>query len=281
MKYSFYIFISILSLIFSFTGQISEINHDSFKSYIESNRYNENKKLLLSFYKQNSTLCEEAINAIEKYIIQDYNSESEIEFGKINLDLDNNIWLYLQFNITRIPYVILIKGIYFYELNKKPDKYSIKEFINLSPYNMIKKKIPEEINTIRKILFVLKFTFRSFRIGFYNIFGISLNKNAIIFIFIIILCLIIWIIKEIMSFILGLFCLIKKIRIRKNNKEEDIVKIKEADNYSENLSGSDIGNKHEEDDNNDNDNTLKLKKGLFNQEMEEEELEKMKSGKID
>ena len=112
MKYSFYIFISILSLIFSFTGQISEINHDSFKSYIESNRYNENKKLLLIFYKQNSTLCEEAINAIEKYIIQDYNSESEIEFGKINLDLDNNIWLYLQFNITRIPYVILIKGIY-------------------------------------------------------------------------------------------------------------------------------------------------------------------------
>ena len=281
MKYSFYIFISILSLIFSFTGKISEINHDSFKSYIESNRYNENKKLLLIFYKQNSTLCEEAINAIEKYIIQDYNSESEIEFGKINLDLDNNIWLYLQFNITRIPYVILIKGIYFYELNKKPDKYSIKEFINLSPYNMIKKKIPEEINTIRKILFVLKFTFRSFRIGFYNIFGISLNKNAIIFIFIIILCLIIWIIKEIMSFILGLFCLIKKIRIRKNNKEEDIVKIKEADKYSENLSGSDIGNKHEEDDNNDNDNTLKLKKGLFNQEMEEEELEKMKLGKID
>lgn len=281
MKYSFYIFISILSLIFSFTAQISEINHDSFKSYIESNRYNENKKLLLIFYKQNSTLCEEAINAIEKYIIQDYNSESEIEFGKINLDLDNNIWLYLQFNITRIPYVILIKGIYFYELNKKPDKYSIKEFINLSPYNMIKKKIPEEINTIRKILFVLKFTFRSFRIGFYNIFGISLNKNAIIFIFIIILCLIIWIIKEIMSFILGLFCLIKKIRIRKNNKEEDIVKIQEADKYSENLSGSDIGNKHEEDDNNDNDNTLKLKKGLFNQEMEEEELEKMKLGKID
>ena len=281
MKYSFYIFISILSLIFSFTAQISEINHDSFKSYIESNRYNENKKLLLIFYKQNSTLCEEAINAIEKYIIQDYNSESEIEFGKINLDLDNNIWLYLQFNITRIPYVILIKGIYFYELNKKPDKYSIKEFINLSPYNMIKKKIPEEINTIRKILFVLKFTFRSFRIGFYNIFGISLNKNAIIFIFIIILCLIIWIIKEIMSFILGLFCLIKKIRIRKKNKEEDIVKIQEADKYSENLSGSDIGNKHEEDDNNDNDNTLKLKKGLFNQEMEEEELEKMKSGKID
>ena len=153
MKYSFYIFISILSLIFSFTAQISEINHDSFKSYIESNRYNENKKLLLIFYKQNSTLCEEAINAIEKYIIQDYNSESEIEFGKINLDLDNNIWLYLQFNITRIPYVILIKGIYFYELNKKPDKYSIKEFITLSPYNMIKKKIPEEINTIRKILF--------------------------------------------------------------------------------------------------------------------------------
>ena len=281
MKNSFYIFISILSLIFSFTAQISEINHDSFKSYIESNRYNENKKLLLIFYKQNSTLCEEAINAIEKYIIQDYNSESEIEFGKINLDLDNNIWLYLQFNITRIPYVILIKGIYFYELNKKPDKYSIKEFINLSPYNMIKKKIPEEINTIRKILFVLKFTFRSFRIGFYNIFGISLNKNAIIFIFIIILCLIIWIIKEIMSFILGLFCLIKKIRIRKNNKEEDIVKIQEADKYSENLSGSDIGNKHEEDDNNDNDNTLKLKKGLFNQEMEEEELEKMKLGKID
>ena len=103
----------------------------------------------------------------------------------------------MQFNIKSIPYIILIKGNYFYELNQKPDQYSIKDLINLSLNDLNKKPIPEEINTIRKILFILNFSIRFISIGFYNIFKISLSKNIIIFIFIIILCLILWIIKSI------------------------------------------------------------------------------------
>ena len=277
MKFSFFIFISLLTLIFSITRQIQEISLDSFKSYVESNKYDENKKLLIVFYKQNSTYCEDALNLIEKNIIKDYNFESGVEFGKINVD--NNLWLNLQFNIKSIPYIILIKGNYFYELNQKPDQYSIKDLINLSLNDLNKKPIPEEINTIRKILFILNFSIRFISIGFYNIFKISLSKNIIIFIFIIILCLILWIIKRIINLICSICCRIKNKYKGSKKNEEGISKLKEEielDKYSDKLSEDKIENKSEEKDNNNSD---KLKQDVlkaFNEQLEESEYNQIK-----
>ena len=277
MKFSFYIFISSLTLIFCITRQIQEINLDSFKSYIESNKYDENKKLLIVFYKQNSTYCEDALNLIEKNIIKDYNFESGVEFGKINVD--NNLWLNLQFNIKSIPYIILIKGNYFYELNQKPDQYSIKDLINLSLNDLNKKPIPEEINTIRKILFILNFSIRFISIGFYNIFKISLSKNIIIFIFIIILCLILWIIKRIINLICSICCRIKNKYKGSKKNEEGISKLKEEielDKYSDKLSEDKIENKSEEKDNNNSDILKQDVLKAFNEQLEESEYNQIK-----
>ena len=63
-----------------------EINRDSFKSYIESNKYNNSTKLLLIFYKNNSNFSEEALNIIEKDVVKEYDTESGVNFGKINID---------------------------------------------------------------------------------------------------------------------------------------------------------------------------------------------------
>ena len=288
MKYSFYLLILLLSLIVFISStsiKLKEINHDSFKAYIESNKYNENKKLLLIFYKQNSTFSEEALNIIETDIIKQYFSETEIEFGKINIEEENNLWFVLQFNIKIIPYIILIKGNYFYELYQKPDKYSLKDFIiDSDKDNINKRKIPEDINTIRKILIIINLTIKFFRNGFYNIFKIRLNKNVIIFIFIIILCFILWILKKIISFICYRFCC-KKIRWckkkkkskgekRKNNIKE--VKGIDIDKFSSGFSDDDMKDNENEDEGKDKDENMpEISNNLYNEEMSGEQIKQI------
>ena len=137
MKFSFYLitFFSFLKIVNSSTRKISEINYASFKKYI-----NEKKKLLILFYIENNIFCEQVVKTIENEIIDDYNDESGIIFGKINVDSEN--MLSHEFNITKIPSIILIEEGYYYELHHKPDKYSIKDLIDLPKDNAKGKKIP-------------------------------------------------------------------------------------------------------------------------------------------
>ena len=288
MKLSFYIFLSLLTLILSYSKRILEINRDSFSSYLESNKYNENKKLLLIFYRQNSTFSEEALNVIENDIIKEYNSETGIDFGKINIDAENNLWLNLQFKIRTIPHIILIKGNYFYELNQKPDKYSIKEFINKEKDDSDKKRIPEEINITRKILIVTNLTIKLFRNFFYNIFKIRLNKNIIIFIIIfiliIILCFIFWIIKIIISFICCKLCckkICKKNKSMKKKKKNggekaiNIIKEEKIDDKSSSdsgVSGSEVKDKDDQGEENIDKNMPEINNDIFNEEISSEKI---------
>ena len=86
MKLSFYLitFFSFLKIVNSSTQKISEINYASFRKYIK-----DNKKLLIIFYLKNNIFCEQALKTIENEIINDYNDESGIKFGKINVDSEN------------------------------------------------------------------------------------------------------------------------------------------------------------------------------------------------
>ena len=284
MKFSFYIFLSLLTLIISTSLRILDFNPDSFKSYIESNKYNDNKKLLLVFYRQNSTFSEEALNVIEKDIIKEYNPDTGVDFGKINIDSENNLWLNLQFKIRTIPHIILIKGNYFYELNQKPDKYSIKEFINLEKDDTDKRRIPEEINITRKILIIINLTIKYFRRFFYNIFKIRLNKNIIIFILIIILCFILWIFKIIISFICCKLCCKKICKKNKNrkkkkkNKGEKAIQIikeksdKDKSSSDSGVSGSELKDKDDEDEEIIDKNMPEINNNLFNEEMTSEQI---------
>ena len=269
MKFSFYIiiFISILINILS-SSQFLEINRDYFQSYLNENKDNENKKLLLIFYKNNCTYCEEALNTIENKVIQNYNIDSGIKFGKINVDIENNIWVNLQFNIKRIPYIILIEGNYFYELKQKPDEYSLKDFIDLEKDNSEKKIIPKEINTIRKIVIIINLTINFIFQGIYSIFKISLNKNIIIFILLIILFLFFWLLQTIIYSICCQFCCKRKkgkeINVKKNDKEEINNKINVEDSNKTNSSVSE-----DEIENEDNNN---INTEIFNQEIKEDKL---------
>ena len=270
MKFSISFYILIFIYLFQFilctTKRILDYNCDLFQSYINTNKYNENKKLLLIFYKQNSTYCEDALNVIENYFINEYDSNSGVEFGKIDINADNNMWLHLRFKIQRLPYIILIQGNYFYELNRKLDKYSLKDFLELET---TKKKLPGEISNINKIAIISNMTLNMIINVIDNTFKIIVNKNIIISILIILLLSFLWLIKSIIFLICKLCC-----KCRKNKKKTKVIQRKDnameiieqdINKYSESL--SDCDNINEDDENiNSKENMPELNDDTFNNE---------------
>ena len=277
MKFSFYLitFFSFLKIVNSSTQKISEINYASFRKYI-----NENKKLLIIFYLKNNIFCEKALKTIENEIINDYNDESGIKFGKINVDSEN--MLSHKFNITKIPTIILIQEDYFYELDQKPDKYSIKDLIDLPKDNTNGKKIPEHFSIIEKISNIIEMTVNYIFKLVYSIFKIRLNKNIIIFILILIFFIFLWFIQKILCFICCCkFCRKCKNKKKKKNQineydgENYQISKEEIDKESSEISGDDNVNKVDDNSNNNIINKSEIK-NIFNEDISEEQILKKK-----
>ena len=271
MKFSFYLitFFSFLKFVNSSTRKISEINYASFKKYI-----NENKKLLILFYIENCIFCEQAVKTIENEIINYYDDESGIIFGKINVDSEN--MLSHKFKIKKIPSIILIQGEYFYELNQKPDKYSIKDLIDLPKDNAKGKKIPEHFTIIEKILNIIDMTVNFIIKLFYSMLKISLNKNIIISILIVIFFSFLWLIQKLLCFICCCkFCrkckYKKKNQIYKFDEENSQISKEEIDKESSEISGDDNVNKVYEIDNNNTLNKNEINE-IFNGTISEEQI---------
>ena len=271
MKFSFYLitFFSFLKFVNSSTRKISEINYASFKKYI-----NEKKKLLILFYIENCIFCEQAVKTIENEIINDYDDESGIIFGKINVDSEN--MLSHKFKIKKIPSIILIQGEYFYELNQKPDKYSIKDLIDLPKDNAKGKKIPEHFTIIEKILNIIDMTVNFIIKLFYSMLKISLNKNIIISILIVIFFSFLWLIQKLLCFICCCkFCrkckYKKKNQIYKFDEENSQISKEEIDKESSEISGDDNVNKVYEIDNNNTLNKNEINE-IFNGTISEEQI---------
>ena len=273
MKFSFYLItlFSFLKIINSSTRKIDEINSTSFHTYINENKDNEIKKFLVIFYIKNNTFCKQALNTIENEVIKDYNDESGILFGKI--DINSEYLLSYHFNATKIPYIILIQGEYFYELRQKPDKYSIKDLIDLPMDNSEKKKIPE-INFNKKLFDIIVMTINNISEGFYSLFKIRLNKNIIIFVLILILFGFLWLIQKILCFICccRLCCKCKRKKKKENviNFNNNEISKEEIEEQSSGVSGSDNGNKENE--NNNIINKISINDDIFNNQISEEEI---------
>ena len=102
-----FIFIVICSIWFqctmSTTHKLIELNDKNFDTKI---KYNVNKKWFIIFYVNSCSYCERMLHVVENEIIPNYNNDNTIEFGVVNCH--DNIWLPLRFNITYIPYTVLI-----------------------------------------------------------------------------------------------------------------------------------------------------------------------------
>ena len=277
--------ILILKIILSLSNTFIELNNDSFNELVEKNKYDKNKKLLVIFYTKNCYNCNEAIRIITNDILNEYRYDTKIQFAKVDCDLRENIWLNIRFNITRIPYIIIIRGNYFYELQSNYDTFELNYFINEQRDIKDISVIPKDISTIQKRIIIMRYTITYINKYFESRLNMTFNKNTIIFIFILFLILFLWILFYLIKLccygLLGeclrcfdFICKRKNnnntiIKVNKEdglickrkNNSNTIIKVIKEDSYSKiskissNVSGSDLGSKEEENDN-DIDNVL-------------------------
>ena len=244
------LFILFIEILLIFPKKILELNNESFNKLLEQHKYDKNKKLFLVFYTKNCKNCKEAINVIND-IIDKYKYDKAIDFGKVDCDLRENIWLNLRFNITRIPYIILIvNGNIFYELNSNYDRFEISHFINDAKNNKDSLKIPNDIDIYKKRIIVLNYTINYIRQFFKYHFNINISKNFIIFILILLLLTFLYIIIDVLKYCCSNIILCGKCRKKNENPEKK--KIEDLSGISSNVSGSENVSKSKEEEENDN-----------------------------
>ena len=90
---------------------------------------NSNSKLFLVFYVGHCYYCGHVLKVLKEKILENFEDEDEISFGVINLDNQNNVWSGLRFNITKIPYIILIEKNKMYYYQNSFDEISVMKFI--------------------------------------------------------------------------------------------------------------------------------------------------------
>ena len=110
-----------------------------------------NYKLFLLFYANNCQYCTMALKILKNQIVKNFEDEDEISFGSINLDEQKNIWLGLRFNVTRIPYVVLIENKKMYLFNYNFDEKAVINFINEEKNIEDALDIPEEMTFFWKL----------------------------------------------------------------------------------------------------------------------------------
>ncbi len=90
-----------------------------------------NYKLFLIFHVRNCPYCTHALKVLKDQVIKHYDDdEGNMFFGSIDLDNQANIWLGLRFNITKIPYIILIENKKMYHFESQFEESLVVKFID-------------------------------------------------------------------------------------------------------------------------------------------------------
>jgi hypothetical protein len=158
MKNVFFLLIFFYFSLFYQTFGIKEImiyEGDSFDTALQ-NSIKERKKLFVLFYINHCSYCVHSIKVLKEQVIKNYDDEDEIEFGSVNLDKQSNAWLGVRFNITKIPFIILIENKRMYKFQFQPFEESIVlKFINNEKNFEDSFDIPETVEWGTKIKIVL------------------------------------------------------------------------------------------------------------------------------
>ena len=91
-----------------------------------------------------------ALKILKTQVIKNFEDEDEISFGSINLDEQKNVWFGLRFNVTKIPYIILIENKKMYLYQKNFESKEVIKFINEEKNIEDALDIPDEITFFTK-----------------------------------------------------------------------------------------------------------------------------------
>jgi hypothetical protein len=157
MKNASFLLVFFFFSLFHQTLEIKQImiyEGDSFDTALQ-NSIKERKKLFVIFYINHCSYCAHSIKVLKEQVIKNYDDEDEIEFGSVNLDKQSNVWLGVRFNITKIPFIILIENKRMYKFQEQPFEESIVlKFINDEKNFEDSFDIPESVDWGTKFMIV-------------------------------------------------------------------------------------------------------------------------------
>ncbi len=147
----FYFLIIMCLFKFSFSEKkIIVIEGDNLDLAIKNST--ENKfKLFLVFHVKNCPYCTHALKVLKNQVLKNFDEEEEIFFGSVDLDNQLNVWVGLRFNITRIPYIILIENNKIYHYENQFEESLVMKFINEEKNIEDAFDIPKEITLFSKL----------------------------------------------------------------------------------------------------------------------------------
>lgn len=101
---------------------LTDHNFDTIIPYYERN----NKKWLVIFHIPSCQYCVHSLKILQNDVLP--KEEGETNFASV--DCTKNIWTSMRFNITKLPYIVLIEGKEMYEFKMLVTEVNIKNFIN-------------------------------------------------------------------------------------------------------------------------------------------------------
>lgn len=196
-------FLVIILLIFLFSlfqltyelKNIMILEGDSLDKAIQDS-IEEKSKLLLIFYVNHCPYCAHSIKVLKEQIIKNFEDEEEINFGTINLDRQSNVWVGVRFNITRIPYIVLIENKKMYQFQSQFEESVVLKFIHDEKTIEDAIDIPDNVGwKIKSNIIMQELTERlkNFMQSLLNKYGIKVQWNntmTYIFLFFIMICII-------------------------------------------------------------------------------------------
>ena len=197
------------------------------------------KKLFIIFFAKNCDYCGYCVRVLKERIVQHYEDNNKISFGVINLDRQSNFWIGYKFNITQIPYIILIEEGKMYHFKEPFEEIKVVQFIDEEKNIEDALDIPDDVGLSQKINFFMAGLIRQIS-DFFIRFGFTNNTSNILACVLLFIFLVIMIYLE-HKLINGIRKLIDYFGKRKKNKENNNKDTKDEKNNED----GDIKDKNE------------------------------------
>lgn len=185
------------------------------------NAISSNYKLFLIFHVQKCQYCTHVLKVLKSQVIKNYEDDENIFFGSVNLDEQSNVWLGVRFNISKIPFIILIENKKMYHFESQFEESLVVKFINEEKNVEDGEEIPPAVTFNRKFSIAVEELTQTIQ-GYLNKYlGTKMWSNKMTYILLVILFIgVIYIESSIINKCKNL-CKFNK-KIKKDDKNENI-----------------------------------------------------------
>lgn len=131
-------------------SQIIKLTDKTFDSIINPNS---STKWIIIFHVKSCMYCLHIIQMIDEEIIPEFNKDKSTLFASV--DCDENVWLAARFNVTKIPYTILIENNKMFEYKSLDSKDRFLQFINREKVMEESSQIPFPVSNLSMMIKIM------------------------------------------------------------------------------------------------------------------------------